>query len=87
MCKEQERQGVTATRFARRKGGSQKPTLLILVDTLAPRRGMTADASTCNLVGVKNMILPQDDKEYERIFADAYDDAKRVCKDAGLAAA
>ena len=57
MCKEQERQGVTATRFARRKGGSQKPTLLILVDTLAPRRGMTADASTCNLVGVKNMIL------------------------------
>lgn len=47
-------------------------------------RGTTADSSTNNLVGVKNMIMPQESKEYERIFAGAYDDAKRVCKEAGL---
>ena len=46
--------------------------------------GMMADISFANAVAAKNMVLPVEDDVYERIYRDAYDDAKRVCMEAGL---
>lgn len=47
-------------------------------------RGLTANTSWENARGAKNMLYATEDSEYEKIFGEAYDDARRVCEENNL---
>ncbi|GMH64937.1 hypothetical protein TrST_g9655 [Triparma strigata] len=47
-------------------------------------RGLIANTSWENAVGAKNMLYATEDEEYEKIFNEAYDDARRVCEENSL---